>query len=69
MRGSNRILFVAAAALSGVMMLFPAAARAPLLDEQRRVLTMAPVLEKSDTCGRHCRRGDPPARRGQCPAA
>lgn len=46
MRGFNRILVVPAAALSVVLMLIPAAARAPLLDEQRGVLTMAPVLEK-----------------------
>ena len=47
MLGLKRGLVLPAAAWSVVLMLIPAAARAPLLDEQRGVLTMAPVLERA----------------------
>jgi Do/DeqQ family serine protease len=46
MRASKRVFVLAAVALSVVMIPIVAAARAPLLDEQRGVLTMAPVLER-----------------------
>ena len=47
MRTLKRISYAAVTLAAMIMFLVPAAARAPLLDEQRGVLTLAPVLEKA----------------------
>ena len=42
----KRISYAGLTVATLMLLLTPAAARAPLLDEQRGVLTLAPVLEK-----------------------